>query len=343
MDTEKHLELEKKIKNGESPNDEGPYYHVGWWESYKGGVKGKLGGAIIGGLVGTIVGAVLIGALAVASVPLTGVVPYLAVALFTGIGVTKGYQEFSEVGHIVGSGAAQTRLLEARLRTMMDGKVAEMKEEIGEVKEMISGQPNQNKAKLREIQAAANEDENQYRKSHYAKLKPVKFNSLAFWKVALIGLAVGAAIGLALSIGGAAGPAGLMLGHVLGEAAIHSIGYTGITLASTTTLGALGATYGLNRDFFRKIFDKTDLLFKGLIGTRAHQLVKEDQIEAGKTVEEKLNNKENCKTEAIATSVVPDYMAEKNSPVSQTHWRDKVLPAAQRTLLSFDHTRATPQ
>jgi len=339
MDTEKHLELEKKIREGKSPNDEGPYYHVGWWESYKGGVKGKLGGAIIGGTVGTIVGAVLVGTLAVAGIPLAGVVPYLAVALFAGVGVSKGYQEFSEVGHIVGSGAAQTRLLEARLRTMMDGKVAEVKEEIGEIKEMISGTPNEGKARLKAIQMAANEDEADYRRSHYAKIKPSKFNTLAFWKVALIGLAVGAAIGLALSIGGAAGPAGLMLGHVLGEAAIHSIGSAGIALASATTLGALGATYGLNRDFFRKVFDKTDLLFKGLVGGKAQQLVEEDQIEAGKTIEEKLNGKSG----AIATAVLPEYMAEKDAPVSQTQWRDKVLPAAQRALLSFDHTRATPQ
>jgi hypothetical protein len=337
MDTEKHLEIEKKIREGKSPNDEGPYYHHAWWESYKGGVKGKLGGAIIGTLVGAVVGGIVAATLAVAAIP--GPLLAITLAAFTGVGMIKGYQEFGEVGKIVGSNAAQSRLLESRLRTMMDGKVAEIKEEIGELKSLVTGTPNAEKNALAKDKAMAEYDEVNYRKSHYAKLNPPQMNSFAFWKVALIGLAIGAAAGAILAIGGTGGAAGIILGHILGgEAAVHALGATGVFAASVATMGALGASFGINRDLFRRVFDKTDLLFKGITNKTSISKLEQDQINAGLAVQQKLMSKDN----EIATAVMPEYSGVQY-PKSETHFRDKVLPAAQRALLSFDHTRATPQ
>ncbi|MCE2926983.1 MAG: hypothetical protein LW823_05000 [Rickettsiales bacterium] len=333
MDTEKHLELEKKIREGKSPNDEGPYYHHAWWESYKGSIKGKLLGAVLGTAAGAIIGGVVV-AVAAIFTPLAGMVATGAaistIGAFAGAGLLYGVKEFSEIGKNVGNTASQFRLFESRTRTMVDGKVAEIKEEIGEIKSLLTGKIDPKKAEYQEAQRVADDDETNYRKTHYAKLNTPRINGFAFWKVALVGLVAGAAIGALL---GATG----IVGYAL-PAAIK-IAPEVITIGSALIFGAMGASFGINRDFARKIADRTDLLFKGILGSKSHDLVKEQQITEGKVIEDMLSGK----SDAIATSVVPEYMADKDAPTSQTQWRDKVLPAAQRALLSFDHTRATPQ
>ncbi len=333
MDTEKHLELEKKIREGKNLNDEGPYYHHAWWESYKGSIKGKLLGAVLGAAVGAIIGGIVIAA-ATFVTPLAGLAATGAAAAtlgaFSVAGLMYGMKEFSEIGKGVGNTSSQFRLLESRTRTMVDGKVAEIKEELGEIKSLLTGQPDPNKAENRQAQQMAEEDETSYRKTHYAKLTPPKINSFAFWKVALVGLVVGAAAGALIGATGLAAyalPAGIKLGT------------DAMIIGSALIFGAVGASFGINRDYARKIADRTDLLFKGVIGSKSHDYIKECQQSEGKAIEEKLSEKQ----DAIATAVVPEYMADKDMPVSQTQWRDKVLPAAQRALLSFDHTRATPQ
>jgi len=331
MDTEKHVEIEKKVREGLSLSDEGPYYHHAWWESYKGGVKGKLGGAIIGTLVGAAIGAIVATTLIIAAIPAP--LALVTLGVFTGTGLVKGLTEFSEVGKIVGAGAAQSRMLESRIRTMMDGKVAEIKQEIGGLKSLVSGAPIESKEEIAAIKSAADKDETNYRKSHYAKIEPDRINSFAFWKVALIGLAVGAIAGLLLAMGPGGGVAALLFEHM----GLH-LGANAVMAASIATMGALGASFGINRDLFRRIFDKTDLLFKGVTNRMSHAKVREHQIEAGEEILTKVNGKES----EIATTVFPENNG-LDYPKSETHFRDKVLPAAQRALLSFDHTRATPQ
>jgi hypothetical protein len=62
---------------------------------------------------------------------------------------------------------------------------------------------------------------------------------------------------------------------------MDSLGGAGIMALSVTAFGALGASFGISRDFFRKVFDKTDLWFKGITHAQSYEKVKEDQLAAG--------------------------------------------------------------
>jgi hypothetical protein len=329
MDTEKHYELQKQIKNGGPPSDEGPYYHKAWWESYKGSVKGKLLGLTLGVLGGALVGAVVVAAASLlpglAALGAAGAL--MTVGAFAATGMMYGMHEFSEIGKGVGNTATQFNLLEQREKTLMKAQTAELKEEIGKLKAELKGESYTPKEENIAAMAAAKEQDENYRKAHYAKINPPKINTFAFWKVALIGLAVGAAAGALI---GATGLAAVALHGII------ELTPAVATAGSALVFGAMGATFGLNRDFARKIADMTDLLFKGIVGGKSADAVRTHQQDIGKMLEEKyLGNKPQ-----IATAVMPDYGIEY--PISETHHRDKVLPAAQRALLGFDHTRATP-
>src|SRR5262249_11539894 len=106
--------------------------------------------------------------------------------------------EFSEVGKVTGATAAVQQQAELRMKAFEAGKFAEIKEDIAELKSELTGKP----IDLSEVEAIHKEmkeyDDLDYRKTHYAKLKPVPMNTLAFWKVALVGLAVGAIAGVIL-------------------------------------------------------------------------------------------------------------------------------------------------
>jgi len=333
MDTEGNLQIQQKIREGKSPNKKNAYYPHAWWESYKGSVKGKLGGMVIGAIVGLAVGGIVAGALSIAGVAAaaTGV----TLAAFAAAGMMYGAHEFSDIGKVVGSGAAQSEQLEERLKTIVKAESATIKEKINELEASIDGKhkPNfaRDAAQNKEDIAEAIDQETNYRKTHYAKLKSEPINTFAFWKVALIGLAVGAAAGALLAMGPGGGAAAIIFEHI----GLH-LGESAIMATSIAAFGAMGASFGLNRDFFRKVFDKTDLWFDGIIHSKYHAQVRESQVKAGKEVIEEINEHS-----AVATAVIPDNSLDY--PKSETHFRDKVLPAAQRALLSFDHTRATPQ
>src|SRR5689334_13029436 len=123
MDTEKYVEIQKKIRDGKSPNDEGPYYHHSWWESYKGGIKGKLGGVIGGGIVGALVGGIV--ATVATLVPALGMGFAGALGImgaFAAAGSMYGAHEFGEIGRITGAVAASQKHAEARMKSFEEGK-----------------------------------------------------------------------------------------------------------------------------------------------------------------------------------------------------------------------------
>jgi hypothetical protein len=337
MDTEKHLEIQQKIVHGESPNDEGPYYHHAWWESYKGGVKGKLGGLVIGGFIGGIAGLIAGAALALTPLGLAAL-PLTALA-FAGGGMMYGMHEFGDIGKVTGAVSAAQRQAEVRMKTFEEGKFAELQHDINEVKSLVKGQPVNDAESAAIRKALRNYDESDYRKTHYAKLNPPKMNTFAFWKVALMGLAVGALAGALLASGGAGSIIAPLLEHALGHAAFESLGAGGIMTLSVAAFGAMGASFGISRDIFRKIFDKTDLWFKGIIHPREHALVREHQIAAG----EKITNGHSKKEVEVTTAVLPENYGNIDYPTSNTFHRDRLAAAADKALLSFDHTRATPQ
>src|SRR5262249_1270083 len=135
MDSEKYLELQKKINKGVSPSDSGPYYHHAWWESYKGGVKGKLGGVVTGIIVGGIVGGLVAGSLLVARPAALGTSAALAIAgVFAAGGGIYGAHEFGDIGKVVGAVAATQEQAEARMKSFEAGKFAELKREIAELR-----------------------------------------------------------------------------------------------------------------------------------------------------------------------------------------------------------------
>jgi hypothetical protein len=326
MDTEKYLEVQRKIRKGQSPNDEGPFYHHSKWESYKGSIKGKLGGAIIGGLVGAVIGGVVAGLLA------TGIVgPGLAalgigkialtVAAMAGAGIMYGMHEFGDIGKIGGAVAAGLKQADAREAV----RFAAIEKKLDTLSDLVQGKPAAADSK-NAADTAVDELEN-YRTTHYAKVNGSK-PKLVFWKVALIGLAVGAAAGAVLAAGGISGE----IFHALG----HALPANATAVISVVTCGLFGASFGINRDIFRRIFDTTDLWSKGIIKS---EKVREHQIAAGKDLEEAIAQKKEAPESAVTTMIM--HEGHIDYPISGTFHRDRI--AAEKALLSFDHTRATPQ
>ncbi|MFO0388410.1 MAG: hypothetical protein ACK502_01630 [Alphaproteobacteria bacterium] len=345
MDTEKYLEIQKKLDQGLSPNDEGPYYHHAWWEAYKGSVKGKFGGLIIGALVGSVVGGIIAGVAAIATAGTAAAVGLpLAAAItagFASVGALFGTHEFGDIGKVTGAVAAAQEESEVRMKLYEEGRFNELKNDIAEIKAIIKGDNNAAQVAAKQSQqssAMARElEEKPYRTTHYAQLEPDRKNRFAFWKVSLIGLVVGVAAGALFAYTGAAEH---LLGNVVGEhGLLHGLS---LTTASMGAFGALGASFGLNRDLFRQIFDKTDLWFKGVTSRTATKAVEQQQVAAGLAIEEELSNGKNGNGKHVTAQPTPSYESMIDYPESNTYHRDRVAAAAEKALLSFDHTRATP-
>lgn len=332
MDSEKYIALEKKLRTGISPNDEGPFYHHAWWESYKGSIKGKLGGVVIGALMGAVVGGAVAGVMALGGI--SGIA--LTFAALTGAGMLYGLHEFNDIGKIVGAQAAG--LEEADVREAI--RFAELEQKIDRLTDLVSDKTSGGKSKSAATAPLPTEkvDLEDYRTTHYARLNG-STQGPVFWKVTLMGLLVGAAAGAMLALGGETSTAW----HVFKTLGIH-LQAAHILPVSMATFGAFGASFGINRDVFRRLFDVTDLWTKGII---SHGRIREEQIEAGKEIEEDLGlkaKKEQAGKEApapVATAVFAESPIDY--PASSTYHRDRVLAAAEKALINFDHTRATPQ
>lgn len=346
MDTEKHLEVQKKIEQGKSLSDEGPYYHHSWWEAYKGASKGELGGTIIGGSLGALAG-ITIAAMAAVVGGITAPAAIAGIVLgFSAGGIVYGVHKFSNVGAVTGAVAAAQHQAELR----MDSKLHEIKQEISEIKNAVkapSGEIDKPSAKPEKKESHLDH----YRTTHYAKLEPPARNRYVFWKIALMGLAIGAAAGAILAATGATSHILEGLGLLGEHGALEGLGVGGRYLASIIPVAALGASLGINRDVFRKIFDKTDLWFKGVFD---HSKLETHQISSGITVTREMEGadkhvavatkekgQEKTTPSPVATTVAVDGYIDY--PKSSTYHRDRVLAAAEKSLLSFDHTRATPQ
>jgi hypothetical protein len=138
-----------------------------------------------------------------------------------------------------------------------------------------------------------------------------------------------------LSSGGAASIAGYFFIHTLGLTSLEGAAAAVIAPLSTAVMGLFGASFGINRDYFRRIFDTTDLWSGGFL---SHKKVAEHQEEAGK-VFEKENGLEH-KAADVATAVAPNGYLDY--PASGTFHRDRVIAASQKALVDLDQTRATP-
>ena len=327
MDTEEHIEIQKAIMNGHPETDEGPYYHDSWWESYKGGVKGKLGGAVIGALIGAAMGGIAcILPFLIPGLPAVGTLAAGGlIASFAAGGMMYGAHEFSEVGKITGSNAAIAEKQEER----MNPKFAELKKGIEDIKAVLSGKKAPETLAAQDTnEASVDKNALDYRTQHCNDGHcPTKNREWVFWKIAAIGLVIGAAAGALLASGPGAGE---ILGMIVGESA-KSLSTGAIFATSMTTLGLFGASFGINRDIFREIFDRTDHLFKGILSMgRSHA----PEIAQAQNVSTPTKPNQNIST--IVYDSIPDY------PKSDTFHRDKVLASAKQALLSMDHTKSVP-
>lgn len=323
MDTEEDLKIKKLQREGRPETDEGPYYHESWWEAYKGGVKGKLGGAVIGATGGALLGGAMLGMLAIAGLAATSMILPL-VAGFAAAGMLYGAHEFSDVGKVTGAVAAAHEKSEHRL----EGKFAELRQEIRDLKAALTGKKTPESAALGDKKSASDHrtSHTNYRTTHCDNHCPPEKTKLVFWKVAAIGAVVGLAAGALLVGGGFAGHILETLGHSATE------GLKGLEAAAAiVTTGLFGASFGINRDLFRKVFDKTDMLFRGLFKSES----RDKQLTA---IQEKAKTRENPymakdKDNRIATVVYEGYI---DYPASGTHWREAAIKDANKAFHSLD-------
>jgi len=285
MDSEEHKEVQHAIRHGHPETDEGPYYHEAWWEAYKGGVKGLLGGLLIGAGVGVVIGLPVAGALAALEIGglTTAAIPGI-VAAFSAGGMMVGAHEFMTVGIVAGSDAASHDASEKRGRADLARAVGEIKAELAEIKALVKGQPEEAAVVEKEIaRLSIPPEDGPNRTTHCDDHCPPSERKLVFWNVATIGAMVGAAAG-ALLVGG--GLAGHILDFLGSSAAEHFTAQSaGAYAAAAITGGAAGASFGINRDIFRQVFDTTDHWFRGILINGQH----DPKPEIQQTIQHQIN------------------------------------------------------
>lgn len=220
--------------------------------SYKGFGKGLIGGTLIGMGMGLLMGVAAAGALALA---LPGIFSFgSVVAGFTAFGTIKGMVEFSHIGMIAGATSSANEKSDRRLHAHLD----EMQEDIDEIKAVIKGSTPETEKRTHHNHGV----EVEYRSSHCDNHCP-SLKKPVFWKVAAIGALVGAAAGAVL---GVAGMSDLMLHYFTHDAATLASLSTGQAMAATAiSAGAVGASFGMNRDYFRQALDVTDQMYSGRV------------------------------------------------------------------------------
>ena len=337
MDTEEDNKLKTAIQNGLPETDEGPYYHGAWWEAYKGGVKGKFGGGVIGAVIGGVLGVVAGGILLATGGISVGIAGAIAVGFATS-GMLYGAHEFTDVGKVSGAVAAAHETSEHRMKEFENGKFAEIKRDINDLKRMVGGQGSVSRQEaLDEMFPRVDVHSAPHRTEHCSDGHcPPQQSKFVFWKVALIGLVVGIAAGALLAFGGGAEH---IIGSLGGEKTVTALaGKDGIGLyaASMAVMGLAGASFGINRDIFRRIFDKTDRLFRGL---PAQGKSPEPALSQGQGLGA-YRTSHIAPSEPLVNTVVYDNFPD--FPQSDTYHRDRVLASAKQALLSMDHTKSIP-
>lgn len=341
LDLEK---MEEKARKGLPEASETDTYYKAWWSASKGGDRGKLGGVVIGAVLGTLIGTAVAGITAVAA---GGIAPLLFATIVAGFaagGMAYEAHEYNINGKIAGGVSGGLEATEAQIKEYTNVKFAEVNQKLDKLEKMVSGGKSVSKTgnsphipasqQVGEEEAIARIEklhrQTQHCDAHHCGAETRK---LMFWNVALIGVLVGVAAGALLAFGGLAGHVFEMLGGA-GEALAHHP--IGLYAASMATCGLIGASFGINRDLFREVFDTTDRWYKGLIGKGR---------ENGKAPS---HAQDTAQTPGSAPSrALPSAATREISPAqpyvvakSDTHYRDRVMKEARQALLSMDHTTA---
>lgn len=264
MDSEEIQELAHLKHSGKSLTDKGPYFYATKWGSYKGARRGELGGSLIGMGVGTLVGiaAAAITVVATGALSLPVVLP-IVLGCAAG-GTLLGIHEFANIGTVSGAVSSAHNLAEKRIKEFEQSKFAKLEAKVDALAQAVTGKKTADLDPS--VQAAGKADaalaeyhENGYPTRHCdeSHCKP-EDRRLYFPFVGLVGAVVGLAVGAVM---GYAGLADHLL-HALGEGG-HILGHTGVVAGTMTVTGLFGASFGINRDLFRQVFDITDPLFEG--------------------------------------------------------------------------------
>ncbi|GEM_PF-3190644 len=264
--TEELTNMPISTTSGANPG-ESPYYNRAFWAAYKGMARGSLGGVVLGGAIGLAVGGVVTLAGAAGMLGAVTIAPLVAPILAgsTLVGMFKGKEDFAHIGTSAGAIAAAMEINEERSQVAnhkMDVLLAIMEKQNNLSPEVLD--------KLQEdIQGIKDKHEEHYFGQHQSK-------QWGFWKVALVGAVAGLLLGGAIAAAGYFG-----VGHsLLGLGAEAMAGHAGATMAGivATIIGCTvgGATYGINRHYFREVFNVTNALYDGkwdeIAAQRAQQL-----------------------------------------------------------------------
>ena len=374
MDSEYHDHIEHLLANGRSANDSGPFYHHTFWEAYKGSVKGKLGGLLIGGGIGLLVGCV---ACLLLSPWLLAAGSTLSAGAIIGsvsvAGMLYGTHEFSEVGRVSGAVSAGLNDLEKRNQEFELAKFSDLNKKLDKIENLVEGHSAANEPNFKQPQAipAANdanyandisaldvtrERQANYRTTHH-KDDALKDRGLFYHNVALVGAIVGIGVGLLLA-GGVGGIAGAtILSHmgiveVAKDTALTTALITPQLLAtSAIVFGVIGASFGISRDLFRMVFDKTDLIFKGIVDSDKGKNTKRAKAPE---LEQQINVApvpviEQAKVRTLIYPDVPESNDDNPNKKSASFWQEKnpskhdagFIAAASNALFQLDHTQAT--
>lgn len=335
MDSHGQEILDHAKRHNLPQTDEGPYYHDAWWEAYKGGVKGLMGGLLIGATVGAGIGLVVAGALAAFGVAGLGLAAAPAIiGAFSAGGMLVGAHEFITVGIVAGSDAASQEMAELRGKSELRRAVGEIKAELAEIRTLVKGGSEQDARAQKTLAQAEIPDETQDKRTrHYDDDHRLpRGGKLFFWNVGTIGALLGAAAGALLIAGGA--PAVIM--EFIGANAAEALGGAsfGSQIAGAAIAGgAMGASFGINRDLFRAVFDVTDHWFRG-------------SWMPPKTSAEPAPNLSRGPSQMRMMSAQAEPMFLVQAPQtdkSPTFYRDKIrlAEAAQKALSELDHHSAT--
>lgn len=326
----------------ELPHDS--YYYTGFWGSYKGAWKGGLGGIIIGAILGTAIGLAAAGAAVIAAPAiLTATTTFWTIAssfalIFGAAGSIKGFHEFSMIGSNAGVGVALDEL-EVRQNRNMDAKLNRVVKKFA----ALMGKEKD----LPAISAAIDSESDtviptrEYSSSPHVDSATAPTTSIFHGKVGLLGLALGIGVGAlicaaALPAAGAAGAAGVLslIGIHAIEAHATATAVTAGTAAIMTACGMFGASFGLDRIVFRRVFDFTDKLFAGrvlpknLVASSHNHKVSRSAAPEIPTIPQP----------AISVEPSSEAPAQETKNQPQREWAEKIR--AEQALTSFDHTRA---
>lgn len=233
-----------------APGDS-PFYNRVFWASYKGLSRGLLGGLLLGGLLGAAIGGLVLGGLSL-TIGLAAVetsVISLIVAATTLVGMKYYKDVFSMVGANTGAISAAMEINEERSEVI--------NQKLDKLLELEVRRSGLDPKELHELQKEADLVRHrglQHFEDKFDVTQPI------FWWLAATGAVVGAIFG------------GIMLwaGHnfltdIVSHAGVAATPLTdamlGGSVLAATTLG--GASFGINRHYFRQHFNVTNALYEG--------------------------------------------------------------------------------